>query len=230
MHNFFYSIYALSPACLNVLTCKLSKSSDNWTEEERIIGLINAELSTLHSNEVAVLDAGLIDVYNRVFNKEELFGESYAGGKINAIKVGFGDVPTLNDMFVATSTVASWLALKESNVVLLQALTHTRMNILIACVMMYCADTIEFDELGKKINSWYTQLVYEAESLGQHIHKALGGQELKNTVYYGEFNKCTERPVARFVRDFACLMRKRDKSISDGVSNLFFIKTLVTVL
>ena len=220
-------LLTLSPSSMSILMKKQSASSSSWHEEERLVQLLHASIEEKvssiqndHGGDICIFDAGIGDYFLKVFSKS-LFNDGFGGGRMTALRYGKEEVPSIQDLFIACSTMSSWLALNEHNIIILFAPTHTRLNVFLAALRMYVSTEIDLLQVGRRMISWYTELVEQSTPLGVQIQKALRPMEKSNVTYSGGN---VSQGTARLITDFAELVQRRDEALRSGVRYTKFRK------
>lgn len=222
---------ALSVPCLTLfadtfIPASAPSSSSSVKAEGRVIQLLHDEIRERFPADVGIFDVGLMEKM-KATHSHDVFDLSFGGGRISALKCSAGDLPTMNDLFIGCSTIASWLALKPDNATVLLAPSHARQAVFLACLMMYCSDPTEDTQdesphqKGMQMLEWYMNLVSESTSNTSRVKS--GG----NTLYASDGP--VPRHAARLVSDFARLLEKRDALLADAANQRSSIAGLVGI-
>ncbi|KAH9188439.1 hypothetical protein AeNC1_009589 [Aphanomyces euteiches] len=201
----------LAPHFMNTIQ-KLfaSKTSANtWSDAQQAMSSLDYAIASRFADKACVLDCGLFDAIVKTHQKP-LVEDTFAGGRVTSLPFKRGTVPSTHAMFIASSTVSSWLALDEAHVAIILAPNNEQMSLYLACCAMYrspfATDLIPY---GERILQWFGDHVDAAESLALRLSKTFGESDSRNTTYVAGL----PRPQVRFLRDFSLLLMLRDKQL-----------------
>ncbi|ETW00971.1 hypothetical protein H310_06615, partial [Aphanomyces invadans] len=196
---------------LKLFAAKISTNS--WSDAQQAMATLDSAIAARFADKACVLDCGLLDAIQKTHQKG-LVPDTFAGGRVTSLPFKRGAVPTMHAMFVATSTVSSWLALHESHVVIILAPNIEQMSLYLACAAIYRAPfSSDLVPYGERILQWLAENVDAAESLALRLSKTFADSDTRNTMYIPGL----PRPQLRFLQDFAALLVLRDKQLMASV-------------
>ncbi|KAF0716872.1 Aste57867_2614 [Aphanomyces stellatus] len=190
-------------------------SANTWSDAQQAISGLDHAIATRFAEKACVMDCGLFDAIVKTHQKP-LVQDTFAGGRVTSLPFKRGVVPSMHAMFVATSTVSSWLALDEDHVAIILAPNNEQMILFLACCAMYRApfhtDLVPY---GERILQWYAEHVDASESLAVRLSKTFAETDSRNMSYLPGL----PRPQMRFLADFSVLLTLRDKQLMASIGS-----------
>ncbi|EQC35597.1 hypothetical protein SDRG_06885 [Saprolegnia diclina VS20] len=214
--HFSSRLAVLAPPAMQAVTKLFGAKTytSTWADAQLAMSNLDAAIATRFAEKACVMDCGLLDAVQRTHQKP-LVPDTFAGGRVTSLPFKRGAVPSMHSMFVAASTVASWLALDDAHVAILLAPNQEQLSVYLACCAMYRApfgtDLIAY---GERILQWFNENVESAESLALRLSKTFIESDVRNTSYVPGL----PRPQARFLRDFTGLLLLRDQQLLSSVA------------
>ncbi|KDO22563.1 hypothetical protein SPRG_22303 [Saprolegnia parasitica CBS 223.65] len=214
--HFSSRLAVLAPPAMQAVTKLFGAKTytSTWADAQLAMSTLDAAIASRFAEKACVMDCGLLDAVQRTHQKP-LVPDTFAGGRVTSLPFKRGAVPSMHSMFVAASTVASWLALDDAHVAVLLAPNQEQLSVYLACCAMYRApfgtDLIAY---GERILQWFNENVESAESLALRLSKTFIESDARNTSYIPG----PPRPQARFLRDFTGLLLLRDQQLLASTS------------
>ncbi|OQR92345.1 hypothetical protein ACHHYP_03806 [Achlya hypogyna] len=209
--HFSSRLAVLAPPSMAVVTKLFGTKTypNTWTDAQQTMACLDTAVGARFAEKACVMDCGLLDAVQRTHQKP-LVADNFAGGRVTSLPFKRGAVPSMHSMFVAASTVASWLALADDHVAILLAPNHEQLSLYLACAAMYRAPfATDLEPYGERILQWYRENVEGCESLALRLSKTFIESDTRNASYVPG----PPRPQARFLRDFTALLCLRDAQL-----------------
>ncbi|OQS03836.1 hypothetical protein THRCLA_03872 [Thraustotheca clavata] len=222
--HFSSRLAVLAPSTMHVVTKLFAAktSQNNWIDASQAMTMLDAAIAERFAEKACVMDCGLFDAIQKTHQKP-LVPDTFAGnssrenkplmilgGRVTSLPFKRGIVPSMHSMFVAASTVASWLALDSTHVAILLAPNQEQLSLYLACCAMYRAPfSTDLVAYGERILQWFNQNAESIESLASRLTKTFIESDSRNPCYIPGL----PRPQVRFLHDFVELLLLRDEQL-----------------
>lgn len=198
-------VYILHPNVMEKLIQGTSRNkySKHWKNEMKILRNMEEQISVQFpkENSVNIVDVGFFSETQKCFHQADVMPPGFETARITALASKRHGLPSMEDLFVACSTITSWMQMNEENVVVLLAPNHDKLALLLSALEMYCSEVMIEPASERKLKGEFRMQWYYHTYLTNQLAKLHTMQKVHTQV----------------IHEFAHMLELRDQALTTQV-------------